>query len=101
VAISDIVLTRPLRPRLAEIMGPWTGCIAGALPEAVCRAAFLAAGFQDVDIEPTKVLNRTDLESMASQLDPALIPSDIEVAAAIDELDGVVTSAFIRANKPS
>jgi len=70
VAISDIVLTRPLLPRVAEIMGLWTSCIAGALPEAVCRDALLKAGFH-VDIEPTNVINRADLESMASQLDPA------------------------------
>lgn len=100
VAISDIVLTRPLLPRVAEIMGLWTSCIAGALPEAVCRDALLKAGFH-VDIEPTNVINRADLESMASQLDPALIPPGIDVAATIDELDGVVMSAFIRANKPS
>jgi hypothetical protein len=61
----------------------------------------MTAGFQDIDIEPTKVMNRSDLESMASQLDPALIPPDVDVADTIDELDGVVMSAFIRALKPS
>jgi|BarGraNGADG00312_2_1021985.scaffolds.fasta_scaffold18028_2 arsenite methyltransferase len=100
LAISDIVLSRPLPPQIVEIMGLWTGCIAGALPEAVCRDELMAAGFQDVDIEPTNLMNRSDLESMASQLDPALIPPDVDVAATIDELDGVVMSAFIRARKP-
>lgn len=38
---------------------------------------------------------------MASQLDPALIPADIDVTSTIDELDGVVMSAFIRARKPA
>jgi len=100
LAISDIVLSRPLPPQIVEIMGLWTGCIAGALPEAVCRDELMAAGFHDVDIEPTNLMNRSDLESMASQLDPALIPPDVDVAATIDELDGVVMSAFIRARKP-
>ena len=100
LAISDIVLSRPIPPRVAQIMGLWTGCIAGALPEAVCRDELATAGFQDVAIEPTKVMNSSDLESMASELDPALIPPDLDVAATVDELDGVVMSAFIRARKP-
>jgi SAM-dependent methyltransferase len=100
VAISDIVLRRPLPPELAELMGLWTGCIAGALPEAVCRDELRTAGFQEIDIEPTNVLSGTDLSDMAGQLDPALTPPDLDVAATADELDGVVMSAFIRARKP-
>ena len=100
LAISDIVLRRPLPPELAELTGLWTGCIAGALPEAVCRDELRTAGFQEIDIEPTNVLSGADLGDMAGQLDPALIPPDLDVAAAIDELDGVVMSAFIRARKP-
>jgi SAM-dependent methyltransferase len=101
LTISDILLGRPLPPRLAAIMGLWTGCIAGALPEEVCRDELTAAGFEHVEIERTRVLGRADLESMAGQLDPALIPADIDVASTIDELDGVVMSAFIRARKPA
>jgi len=101
LAISDIVLSRPLPPQLAELMGLWTGCIAGALPEDVCRDELTLAGFQDISIEPTNILSGPDLNDMAGQLDPALIPPDIDVAATIDELDGVVMSAFIRARKPS
>ena len=101
LAISDIVLRRPLPTRLTELIGLWTGCIAGALPEAVCRDELTASGFQEVDIEPTNVLGRGSLEDMAGQLDPALIPPDVDVAAAIGELDGVVMSAFIRARKPN
>jgi len=82
-------------------MGLWTGCVAGALPEAVCRDELRSAGFQEIDIKPTTVLSAADLSDMAGQLDPALIPPDIDFAATIDELDGVVMSAFIRARKPS
>lgn len=101
LAISDIVVSRPLPPRVADLMGLWTGCIAGALPETECRDELTRAGFQDVDIVPTNVLSSTDLKDMAGQLDPALIPLDIDVTATIDELDGVVMSAFIRARKPA
>jgi|SRR5450631_2814298 arsenite methyltransferase len=101
LAISDIVLSKPLPSRIVGIMGLWTGCLAGALTEPACRDELLAAGFQDVDIEPTTVMDRSDLESMAGQLDPALIPAGVDVADTIKELDGVVMSVFIRASKPS
>ena len=100
LAISDIVLSRPLPPRLTAIMGLWTGCIAGALPEAELRDELSGAGFEHVDIQPTNTMHRTDLESMAGQLDPARLPPDIDVSSTIDELDGVVMSASIRATKP-
>ena len=35
-------------------MGPPTGCMDGAMPGAVCRAAPLTTGMQDVDSEPFK-----------------------------------------------
>jgi arsenite methyltransferase len=101
LAISDIVLSKPLPSRIVGIMGLWTGCLAGALTDAACRDELLTAGFQDVDIEPTTVMDRSDLEFMASQLDPALIPAGVDVADTIKELDGVVMSVFIRASKPS
>lgn len=41
LAISDIVLSRPLPRRLTKVIGLWTGCIAGALPEAACCRATL------------------------------------------------------------
>ena len=64
------------------------GCIAGALAEAEFRDELSTAGFEHVDIQPTNTMHRTDLESMASQLDPALIPPDIDVSSTIDELGG-------------
>jgi arsenite methyltransferase len=100
-AISDIVLARPLEPELARVMALWTGCIAGALTEDDCRAKMRAAGFTDVSVDPTTVFNRTQLEDLVVGLDPADIPADIDVEAAIERLDGVIRSAFIRGTKPS
>jgi len=47
-----------------------------ALPEAEFRDGLSAAGFEHVDIQPTSTIHRTDLESMANQLDLALIPPE-------------------------
>jgi arsenite methyltransferase len=100
LAISDIVLARPLEPELAQITGLWTGCIAGALTEDDCRARMRAAGFDDVEVEPTTVFGRTELEDLVAGLDPDDIPPGIDVGATIARLDGVIRSAFIRGTKP-
>lgn len=100
LAVSDIVLRRPLPPRITELIGLLTGCVAGALPESVFRRELTAAGFQAVDIEPANVFDRTGLQVLAGQVDPAAIPADLDIEATLDELDGVVMSAFVRARKP-
>jgi len=38
---------------------------------------------------------------MAAALDPAQIPHDLDVEAALEALEGAVTSAFIRGTKPA
>lgn len=100
-AISDIVLSRPLEPELTEVMALWTGCIAGALTQDDCIARMRAAGFDDVDIEPTTVFGRTELEGLVAGLDPGDIPLGLDVDATIERLDGVIRSAFIRGTKPA
>jgi SAM-dependent methyltransferase len=99
-AISDMVLSRPLDPELTRITGLWTGCIAGALTQDACVEAMLAAGFEHVEIEPTTVFGRAELESLVADLDPSEIPPGLDVEATIADLDGVIRSAFIRARKP-
>jgi hypothetical protein len=60
-----------------------------------------AAGFEGVDVEPTAVFGRTELEDLVAGLDPRDLPPGIDVGAAIDRLDGVIRSAFIRGTKPA
>jgi len=99
-AISDIVLSRPLAPELTQVMGLWTGCIAGALTQDDCAEAMHAAGFEDVNIEPTTIFGRAELEGLVAALGPHDIPAGLDIEATIDDLDGVIRSAFIRATKP-
>ncbi len=99
-AISDMVLSRDLPPQVASIMALWTGCIAGALTEDAVVSGLRAAGFEDVSVTPTTVFGRAELEGLAASLDPDEIPMDLDLAAAIASLDGVIRSAFIRARKP-
>lgn len=95
-AVSDVVLRRPLSARLTQLMGLWTGCVAGALLDTEYEAKLRAAGFHDIEVLPTVVHERADLARMAAGLH---VPADIELEAALDEADGAIANAFIRARR--
>ena len=101
LAISDLVLTRPLPAHLAGLVGLWVGCVAGAFVADDLSHELEAAGFANVSIQPTQVFRRADLLALADQLDPALAPANLDREATVSALDGVVTSSFIRAVKPA
>jgi SAM-dependent methyltransferase len=102
LAVSDIVLTRPLPDPVLEVMALWTGCVTGALLEADCRAKLGAAGFADIDIEPVQVYDRSAIASIADDLAPSVdIPASLDRDATAVALDGAVMSAFVRARKPA
>ncbi|TXH41910.1 MAG: arsenite efflux transporter metallochaperone ArsD [Actinobacteria bacterium] len=100
LAVSDVVLSRPLPDELAAITALWTGCISGALTEADCMAGLTAAGFEDVTVDPTQVFDRAALEGLVNDLPAEDVPAGIDAHAAITSLDGVIRSAAIRAVKP-
>lgn len=93
-AVSDVVLRRPIPPELQGLMSLWTGCVAGALVDADYEAKLKAAGFHDIEIQPTLVHDRAAVTRWAEQIE---IPEDIDPAAAVEEMDGAVANAFIRA----
>jgi SAM-dependent methyltransferase len=95
-AVSDVILLRPLSEPLTRLMGLWTGCVSGALLDTDYRATLVSVGFHDVDIEVTHVHERASLAGMAGQLD---LPPDLDIEAALDEIDGAVANAFIRARR--
>jgi hypothetical protein len=72
----------------------WVGCIAGALEENEYRAKLAAAGFVDVDMEPTRIY---DIEDARVFLTEAGIAVD-EIAP---QVEGKFLSAFVRATKPA
>jgi len=92
LAVSDIVVRRPLPEVVRRNMELWIGCLAGALEESDYRARLAARGFEEVDVEPTRIYTRED----AAMLSPVM---DGE-APLVDEVAGAFMSAFIRARKP-
>jgi arsenite methyltransferase len=103
LAVSDIVLIRPLPAPAQHIMALWTGCVAGALTADDYAAKLRAAGFIDVDLTVTQVYDRSDITA-AARANPqlaAVLPADADPDALLDALAGAVTSTFVRARKPS
>jgi ubiquinone/menaquinone biosynthesis C-methylase UbiE len=95
VAVSDIVIRRELPESVKKSMTLWTGCVAGALLEGEYVSKLKAAGFTDIDVEPTRIYSKDDAEEMASSS-----CCGGEMTATLNALDGAVMSAFVRARKP-
>jgi N-acetylglutamate synthase-like GNAT family acetyltransferase len=92
LAVSDIVLVRPLPPSVQQNLAAWSGCVAGALEAEDYRRKLTAAGFTDLEIVTTRVYDFTD--ERGGQFLPDL------TAAERQALNGSLISAFIRAKKP-
>jgi arsenite methyltransferase len=93
-AVSDVVVRGEVPDAIRKNMLLWVGCIAGALEESDYRAKLRDAGFESVDLEPTRVY---DIEDARVFLTEAGISVD-EIAP---QVEGKFLSAFIRATKPA
>jgi SAM-dependent methyltransferase len=95
LAVSDIVVRGPVPEPVRRSVELWLGCIAGALEEDHYRRLLHEAGFEAVEVEPTRVYTAQD----AAPLVEAAGLGDVERLAA--EVDGRFLSAFVRARKPA
>ncbi len=89
-AVSDVVTRGETLPEIRKHVLLWVGCIAGALEEQEYRSKLRAAGFQNIDIEPTRIYQVEDARAF-------LRGQDVDVDKVAPELDGKFMSAFIRA----
>src|ERR1700720_4512122 len=54
-AVSDVVTRGEILPEIRKSVLLWVGCVAGALDEVEYQKKLRAAGFDAIDIEPTRV----------------------------------------------
>ena len=101
LAVSDIVVLRRLPEVAQRVVRLWTGCVAGALLDRDYVAGLQEAGFVQASVEVTRRYDRADLLDLARTVDPADIPTDMDVDELIEALDGAVASASIRARRPT
>jgi SAM-dependent methyltransferase len=93
-AVSDVVTRGAVPEAVRQNMLLWVGCIAGALDDYQYVAKLAKAGFDGIDIEPTRVYNIEDARTF-------LTGQGVDVDAMAPQLEGKFMSAFIRARKPA
>ncbi len=92
-AVSDVVTHGEINAELRRSVLLWVGCIAGALEDAEYRNKLTRAGFEQIDVKPTRIYRAEDARDILSA-------EGIDVDAIAPQLDGKFMSAFIRAKKP-
>jgi arsenite methyltransferase len=94
LAVSDVVVRGPVPQEIRRSVELWVGCVAGALDESDYRTKLAAAGFEQVEIEPTRVYTVEDARAF-------LAAHNVDADAIAPQVNGKFASAFIRATKPA
>ncbi len=93
LAVSDVVVRGETPVEIRRSIELWIGCVAGALEENEYRSKLTRAGFEGVEVEPTRIYRVEEAREFLSQ-------AGIDVDAVASLLDGKFMSAFVRARKP-
>jgi arsenite methyltransferase len=92
-AVSDVVTRGEMLPEIRQSVLLWVGCVAGALEENEYRTKLASAGFEKIEIEPTRIYRIDDAREFLSG-------QNIDVDTIATQVDGKFMSAFVRAVKP-
>jgi len=93
-AVSDVVVRGEVPAEVRKSMELWVGCIAGALEEMDYIKKLTKAGFDGIDIEPTRIYSVEDARQF-------LVGEGLDVDAIAPLVEGKFMSAFVRAKKPA
>jgi arsenite methyltransferase len=80
-AVSDVVTKGEIRAEIRKNILLWVGCVAGALDEADYRSKLESAGFEQIDVEPTRIYRAADAREF-------LATEGIDADAIAPEVDG-------------
>ena len=94
LAVSDVVVRGEVPAAIRRSVELWIGCIAGALEEGDYRARLAKAGFDGIEVEPTRIYRTEDAREFLDR-------EGIDADTIAPSVDGKFMSAFIRARKPS
>lgn len=92
-AVSDVVVRGEVPAEIKKSVELWAGCVAGALSDSEYVEKLAKAGFEKVDMEPTRVYDIDDARAFLSD-------RGINVDEFARQLQGKFISAYIRARKP-
>jgi len=92
-AVSDVVTRGEMLPEIRQSVLLWVGCVAGAMEENDYKSKLVAAGFEQIEVEPTRIYRIEDAREF-------LADKNIDVDSIAPQVDGKFMSAFVRAVKP-
>lgn len=92
-AVSDVVTRGELPAEIRKSVLLWVGCVAGALEDEDYRSKLAAAGFEKIEVEPTRIYRAEDAREFLSG-------QRIDADKIAPQVDGKVMSAFVCAQKP-
>ena len=93
-AVSDVVVRGEVPAELRKSIELWIGCVAGALEEREYRDKLAKAGFETVDLEPTRIYRVEDAREF-------LAGAGLDADAIAPQVNDKFMSAFVRARKPA
>jgi SAM-dependent methyltransferase len=93
-AVSDVVIRGEVPAAVRKSMELWVGCIAGALQENEYREKLQAAGFESIDIEPTRIYQVDEAREF-------LTAAGLDAEVVGPQIKDKFMSAFLRAKKPA
>jgi ubiquinone/menaquinone biosynthesis C-methylase UbiE len=94
LAVSDVVVRGEVPAEIRRSVELWIGCLAGALEEREYRDKLAAAGFEGIDLEPTRVYHVEEARDF-------LTGAGLDVDAIAPQVADRFMSAFVRARKPA
>lgn len=93
LAVSDVVVRGEVPAAIRRSVELWIGCVAGALEEDEYRSKLTKAGFEAVELAPTRIYRTEDAREFLAR-------EGMDAAAIAPMVDGKFMSAFVRAHKP-
>jgi arsenite methyltransferase len=94
LAVSDVVVRGQVPEAIRRSMELWVGCVAGAMSTDDYVSKLARAGFESIDIEPTREYRVEDARAFLSA-------EGLDVDALAAQVDGAFMSGFVRATKPA
>jgi ubiquinone/menaquinone biosynthesis C-methylase UbiE len=92
-AVSDMVVRGEMPGEIRRRVELWAGCIAGVLEESEYQAKLAAAGFEQIEVEPTRIYTAADAQGF--------LADNPELQKFAQMAEGKFMSAFVRARKPA
>ena len=92
-AVSDLIVRGEMPAGLRRNIELWIGCVAGVLEEQDYRTKLVKAGFEAINLEPTRIYKVEDAQAF-------LADKGIDIEAIAADINGKFMSAFVRARKP-